>query len=119
LDTYAPERSIVAIRETLPTDAIAALDDDQRRFLGTLATTAAPRPPTSGEEWQNVIFSVALEQDLPNGKAFAALYAAFLGRTNGPRAGWLLASLDPQFVIGRLAEAATATVDRAGAGAIS
>jgi lysyl-tRNA synthetase class I len=51
---------------------------------------------------------VAVDHDLPNGKAFAALYAAFLGRTNGPRAGWLLASLDPEFVIVRLREAAGA-----------
>ena len=28
---------------------------------------------------------------LPAGRAFAALYLAFLGRPNGPRAGWLLA----------------------------
>jgi lysyl-tRNA synthetase class 1 len=112
LDTYAPERAIVAIRETLPADAVAALDDDQRRFLGTVATGADRASLSSGEEWQNLIFTVAVEHDLPNGKAFAALYAAFLGRTNGPRAGWLLASLDPEFVIGRLREAAG---DRAGA----
>ena len=41
--------------------------------------------------------------------AFDALYRAFLGRTNGPRAGWLLASLDRDFVIGRLREAAAVT----------
>jgi lysyl-tRNA synthetase class I len=34
------------------------------------------------------------------------LYAAFLGRTNGPRAGWLLASLEPVFVLERLRAAA-------------
>jgi lysyl-tRNA synthetase class I len=51
-----------------------------------------------------------LEQGLPNGRAFAALYAAFLGRTNGPRAGWLLASLDPVFVTKRLRDAAAAEV---------
>ena len=28
-------------------------------------------------------------------RAFEAIYRAFLGRPNGPRAGWLLASLDP------------------------
>jgi lysyl-tRNA synthetase class I len=33
------------------------------------------------------------------------LYAAFLGRSNGPRAGWLLASLEPAFVIARLRDA--------------
>jgi lysyl-tRNA synthetase class I len=35
-------------------------------------------------------------------KAFKAIYAAFLGRANGPRAGWLLASLDLSFVVDRL-----------------
>ena len=43
---------------------------------------------------------------LPAGRAFGAIYLAFLGRTNGPRAGWLLASLDPAFVVDRLREAA-------------
>ena len=51
---------------------------------------------------------MALELGLPNGRAFAALYAAFLGRTNGPRAGWLLASLDPAFVLDRLRAAGAA-----------
>ncbi len=31
--------------------------------------------------------------------AFISLYLAFLGRPNGPRAGWLLASLERDFVI--------------------
>jgi lysyl-tRNA synthetase class 1 len=121
LETYAPDRAIVAIRDTLPAEAVASLDDDQRRFLGTLATSADRASLSSGEEWQNLIFTVAVEHDLPNGKAFAALYAAFLDRSNGPRAGWLLASLDPEFVIRRLREAAGAgePAGKPAAGAIS
>ncbi len=43
--------------------------------------------------------------------------SSFLGRTNGPRAGWLLASLDPTFVLGRLREAAgTETATSGGVG---
>ena len=38
----------------------------------------------------------------PLAQAFAALYSACLGRANGPRAGWLLASLAPDFVRERL-----------------
>ena len=43
---------------------------------------------------------------MPAGGAFEAIYLAFLGRPNGPRAGWLLASLDRAFVLERLREAA-------------
>jgi lysyl-tRNA synthetase, class I len=112
LEAYAPERAIVAVRETLPADAVGALDDDQRRYLGALgdAALSAEAMPASGEAWQDLIFSVAGEVGLANGKAFAALYAAFLGRTNGPRAGWLLASLDPIFVTDRLRAAAAPQV---------
>jgi lysyl-tRNA synthetase class 1 len=118
LETYAPERAIVAIRKSLPADAVAALDDDQRRYLAGLADAAlsAASPPASGEAWQNLIFTVAAEAGLPNGRAFAALYAAFLGRPNGPRAGWLLASLDPTFVIDRLREAGSRNGAAAGVG---
>ena len=38
-------------------------------------------------------------------RAFEAIYAAFLGRPNGPRAGWLLASLEQEFVRTRLRDA--------------
>ena len=67
-----------------------------------------PRRSVGGDAWQNAIFSAAAATDLPAGRAFAALYSAFLGRTNGPRAGWLMASLDPGFVIDRLRAAAAA-----------
>jgi len=43
-----------------------------------------------------------------NRQSFAAIYVAFLGRESGPRAGWLLASLDKDFVVRRLTEAAGA-----------
>jgi len=110
LEAYAPERAVVAIRPELPAEPVAALDEEQRRYLGQLADAAlsADAPPASGEAWQDLIFAVAAASALPNGQAFAALYGAFLGRTNGPRAGWLLASLDPSFVLGRLREAAVA-----------
>jgi lysyl-tRNA synthetase class 1 len=103
LETYAPDRAIVAVREDPPIEALLALDDDQRRYLGALAEAVqVGEAPTSGAAWQDRIFSVAGDLGLPNGRAFAALYAAFLGRENGPRAGWLLASLDRDFVIDRL-----------------
>ncbi len=106
LESYAPERARLDVRrDGLPAEA-AALDGAQRAYLGALADAAEPAPPGSGDGWQTAIFATAGEAGLPAGRAFAALYLAFLGRINGPRAGWLLASLDPDFVIARLRAAA-------------
>jgi lysyl-tRNA synthetase class 1 len=106
LETYAPERSRLTVRrDGLPPEA-ASLDAAQRAYLAALADAADRQRPAAGEAWQNTIFSTAGGLGVEAKAAFAALYLAFLGRPNGPRAGWLLASLEPDFVIGRLREAA-------------
>ena len=108
LEAYAPDRALVRVRETLPPEA-ADLSPVQRTYLATLGEVVAGSPTlTSGDAWQDVIFAVASDGGLDSRTAFDALYRAFLGRTNGPRAGWLLASLERTFVIGRLREAAAA-----------
>jgi lysyl-tRNA synthetase class 1 len=106
LDSYAPERARLVIRHDAVPDEVAALDAAQRGYLGALAAAAGAESPRSGDAWQALIFRIAGETELPSGRAFGALYAAFLGRTNGPRAGWLLASLEPAFVVERLRAAA-------------
>ncbi|MCI0581812.1 MAG: lysine--tRNA ligase [Chloroflexi bacterium] len=129
LDDYAPERARMRVRDTLPEEA-AALDADQRAFLAALgrAALAAPGGPRDGDAWQAAIFETAGDLGLPPGRAFAAIYLAFLGRQNGPRAGWLLAALDRELVVRRLGEAAAgpaaaaakaadATMSTAGGGA--
>jgi lysyl-tRNA synthetase class 1 len=106
LDSYAPERARLAVQHDAVPPVVADLGADQRSYLGALAVAAAGERPGSGDAWQALIFRVAGEVALPSGRAFGALYAAFLGRTNGPRAGWLLASLEPAFVEERLRAAA-------------
>ena len=86
-------------------DAADELDTAQRAFLRALADDARTAEGGLGAGWQETIFRVAKDLDLPPGRAFEAIYRAFLGRTSGPRAGWLLASLDRPFVIARLDEA--------------
>jgi len=111
LDEYAPEAArLVVRRDGLPAEA-ADLDEAQRRFLGALAEAAGePGAPMSGEAWQGLIFLSAQDKDVAARRAFEAIYRAFLGRPNGPRAGWLLASLEPEFVRARLREAAGSAV---------
>ena len=76
-------------------------------YLGALADALGVAGWT-GDAVQAEIFRVAQERDLKAGQAFASLYAAFLGRPSGPRAGALLAAQDRDFVIRRLREAAAA-----------
>jgi lysyl-tRNA synthetase class 1 len=105
LEAYAPERSRIVVSETLPA-AVVALGEDQRMVLGAMALAAERERPMTGDAWQALIFSTTAEAAIPAGRAFGAIYLAFLGRTNGPRAGWLLASIDHAFVVRRLREAA-------------
>ena len=105
LDTYAPESAVLTIQMDAVPPAAADLDVAQRRFLVKLGERASREEPASGDAWQTLIFAVATDEGVPGKRAFEAIYRAFLDRPNGPRAGWLLASLDPAFVIGRTAEA--------------
>jgi lysyl-tRNA synthetase class 1 len=114
LEGYAPERARLAVRHDALPEVAEVLEADQRAFLGALAAATAAAPLSGGDAWQTAIFAAAAATDLPAGRAFAALYLAFLGRANGPRAGWLLASLDPDFVSGRLRDAASASAPSAG-----
>jgi lysyl-tRNA synthetase class 1 len=107
LDVYAPERAVIRVQAELSA-MVDTLDDPQRAFLSALAAwVAEPGTERAGDAWQNAIFTTAGEAGLPAGRAFDAIYRAFLGRSNGPRAGWLLAGLDAAFVAARLAEAAS------------
>ena len=103
LEEYAPETAKVAvIRDRVP-PIVGEFTDDMRRFLGALADRAEADWPASGDRWQDLIFRTAVDLEMrTNRRSFAAIYGAFLGRENGPRAGWILASLDPAFVIERL-----------------
>jgi lysyl-tRNA synthetase class 1 len=105
LEAYAPERARIEIRrDALPVEA-DQLRPEQRGYLRALSEVAHGDAPATGEQWQAAIFAVAADHGLDAKAAFSALYLAFLGRPNGPRAGWLLASLERGFVIRRLREA--------------
>ncbi|HEX5465688.1 MAG TPA: lysine--tRNA ligase [Candidatus Limnocylindrales bacterium] len=101
LAELAPERYRVEVQADLPA-AVTRLADEQRLFLEALAIAAEAERPAAGDAWQDLVFRTAQAQGLASGAAFGAIYVTFLDRPNGPRAGWLLASLDPDLVIERL-----------------
>src|SRR5687768_7785518 len=112
LERWAPDEAKFGIAKELPA---IALNDLQRAYLREVSklvgTIADP------EAMQEELYEAAKRVGLvtPEGKvsrdAFGALYSAFIGKPNGPRAGWLLVTLfdkDPSFVRKRLEEAAQA-----------
>ncbi len=109
LDAFAPDSAKIVVQPALP-EAAGELDATDRTFLGDLLVRAEDLAKRSlvadGEAWQGAIFESATAGGIKPGRAFRALYLAFLGRPNGPRAGWLLAKLEPAFVVARLREAA-------------
>jgi lysyl-tRNA synthetase, class I len=106
LESYAPETARVTVVHDHIPELVADLSPDMREYLLALASAAERTLPDSGEAWQDLIFRTAVDLHVrTNRRAFAAIYAAFLGRENGPRAGWLLAAEDQRFVIDRLREA--------------
>ncbi len=106
LREFAPEEVKFSVQRMLP-PAARALDAGQRAFLTRLGETL--RPGLGGEEIHALVYEIAKEVGMEKTTAaFEAIYQAFLGQPKGPRAGWFLAFLEPDFVLGRLREAGQA-----------
>jgi lysyl-tRNA synthetase class 1 len=104
LATYAPEHYKFEVHASLP-KTVGTLTRAQRQYLARVAETLGARPWT-GEELHEHLHGLKAEMGLTPREAFGAIYQAFLGKDSGPQAGWLLAALDRQFVLGRLRDAA-------------
>jgi lysyl-tRNA synthetase class 1 len=101
LERFAPDSAIVVIRDTVPQEA-RNLTADQRAFLAAFLDWYRAQSAPSGEQIHKAIYDIATSGGLKPGQAFQVIYRAFLGRTSGPRAGELLAALEPDLVLKRL-----------------
>ena len=104
LDNYAPADSRFEIQTGAPAE-LSQLEEGQVLFLRLLRELIIERGPEDENHMQTLAFDAARLTPLAPGQAFAALYTAFLGRKQGPRAGSLLMFLERDFVLRRLGEA--------------
>ena len=109
LERWAPDEAKFSVRDRLPDVQFTA---GQRRYLVEIkALVGNVHDP---DEMQNQLYEYAKKAGLvnedgkPSRDAFAAIYLAFIGKPNGPRAGMLLTSLEPDFVRRRLDAVAAA-----------
>jgi lysyl-tRNA synthetase class 1 len=101
LEKHASEDMLFTVAKELP-----AVDftDEEKAFLKDL------RDRTASTEWvpgelHDAIYEASKSCEMKTGKCFKTLYKAFLGKDRGPRMGYLLASLERDFVLGRLDDA--------------
>jgi lysyl-tRNA synthetase class 1 len=100
LKTYATEQHIFVLQDTMPE---VALSESQRRAAEVLA--AFMNVEHSGEEIHARLHELKTEIPIAPKELFSMLYAIFLNRNSGPKAGWFLSVLPREFVQHRLQQA--------------
>lgn len=110
LERYAPEKYVFKLQETLP-EAACELSDKQKSILAALADYIEGEKKLSGEQLHHRLHEIKEEQHITPVELFGALYLIFLGKNQGPQAGWFLASLPKSFVLKRLREGSLSRVD--------
>jgi lysyl-tRNA synthetase class 1 len=98
VEKFAPDSEKFVVQEALP-DAAKALSAEQKAFLKKLADEI--REDSIAEDFQTALYNTAKEINLSSKDAFSAIYAALLGKNHGPKAAWLILSLDKDFVRNR------------------
>lgn len=98
LATYAPEEFKYELQEKLPNVELSKV---QKKALVALKDFLEDSQ-RSGEEIHLKLHEFKTEIPIQPKELFQAIYRIFLNRDSGPKAGWFLAGLPRDFVIGRL-----------------
>ncbi len=101
VERFAPEKDKFMVQKELPD--ISVLSFEQKKYLESLIYLFENE--ISAEDLQIAIYNKSKEMEIRSIDAFKAIYTAFLGKDHGPKAAWLLQSLDRGFVIERLKQA--------------
>lgn len=95
VDRFAPESDKFTISQEIP-ESVNTLSIDQRDFLKAVSDLLSSC--SDPEELQIEVYEKAKEMNLSPKDSFGAIYTALIGKNHGPKAGWLLLSLDKDFV---------------------
>jgi len=103
VEKFAPESERFFVQENVPDSAIE-LSDEQKDYL--LKITNLLDIDQSAQEFQLALYSLSKEMKIASKDAFAAIYISLIGKTSGPKAAWLILSLDKNFIQERFREVA-------------
>lgn len=95
VEKYAPEDEKFTIQKELPEEA-RKLSKEQKELLSKIAGELEKK--WKAEDFQTRIYDIGKEAGLNGAKTFEAIYLSILGKNHGPKAAWLILSLDKEFV---------------------
>jgi lysyl-tRNA synthetase class 1 len=98
---YAPDSEKFEISKELPEQA-KSLSEIQKEYLRKI--TALLDKNLNGKDLQKELYELAKVSNIPTKDAFAAIYLVLIGKDHGPKAGWLVLSLDKKFIKKRFQE---------------
>lgn len=101
LSKYASKSEKFSVSQTNP-DGAKNLTKSQKQLLATIAENIDKK--WEPEDFQNQIYNWGKELDLDSKQAFESIYLSLINKTHGPKAGWLILSLEKGFVKKRFLE---------------
>ena len=108
VEKYAPEDQRFSIQKELPQE-VKGLSKNQKELLGRIASELDK--DWEPEDLQTRIYDLGKEIELGGKEAFGAIYTSLLGKNYGPKAGWLILSLEKGFVEKRFKDVCDLKVD--------
>jgi lysyl-tRNA synthetase class 1 len=101
LEMLSPPSVRFEVKKSLPE---ITLDKEEKKFLGEFKITL-DKTEWNPESLHNAVYETSVNAKITPQNGFKIIYKILLGRTNGPRAGYFLSSLDKKFVKKRIEEA--------------
>lgn len=95
IENYAPESEKFEVQKQLP-KAAESLSELQKKTLIKISEELDKK--WEGEDLQTRIYDLGKEMGLNGKETFAAIYLSLIGKDHGPKAAWLILSLDKDFV---------------------
>lgn len=110
LEQYSPERYQFKIQEDEVPESALELSALQKDLLAKIASFLESQPAkVDGESLHGFIHSLKKETGCEPRELFGAIYHAIFGRPSGPKAGFLLSTLEKEWLIKRFQEIANST----------
>lgn len=104
IEKYAPESEKFLIQKELPEQA-KNLTDKQKELLKKIAEEVDNA--SDAESFQTQIYELGKSLGLSGKETFGAIYTSLIGKDHGPKAAWLILSLEKEFVKKRFSDASS------------